>query len=47
MTGYNVERLRLTRLNSCKIARESQDYNHVILLAIFVFCMRSKGGDWI
>ena len=45
MTNCNTGGSNSVRLNSCKIARKSQGFSHVILLAIFVFCKWSKGGD--
>jgi hypothetical protein len=45
MTNYNTGGPNSACLNSCKIARKSQGFSHVILLAIFVFCKWSKGGD--
>ena len=45
MTNCNTGGPDSAHLNSCKIARKSQGFSHVILLAIFVFCKWSKGGD--
>ena len=43
MTNCNTGGPNSARLNSCKIARKSQGFSHVILLAIFVFCKWSMG----
>ena len=40
MTKYKTGVLLAVRLNSCQIARKSQGFSHVILLAIFVFYRR-------
>ncbi len=40
MTKYKTGGLLAVRLNSCQIARKSQGFSHVIILAIFVFYRR-------
>lgn len=42
MTKYKTGGLLAVRLNSCQIARKSQDFSHVILLAFFLFYRSTK-----
>ena len=37
-------RYKFIKCNSCQNARKMQDFGHVISLAIFVFCRKSKRG---
>ena len=42
MTNYKMGERYGVRLSSCQIARKSQGFRHVILLAIFLCFARSK-----